>query len=425
MGEAGAVRPLDAAVLAHVPGADVRRRAAADLGAEFDRLACRGIRRREVEVHYRWLLAGQQAVAENDRVLFTVESLDGYFHCVRYRNLLLAIHDDDGLLPLGGKGILGNTVRPSGRRELLRRSKESVCHTRALVGYGDRPATAGATLIDTVVDLPGGSDALVQARNRTDRRLVLIPLAVLVEVMELLHIEEGLELPHLEVVSLYLTPRRPKPVVSLKADLHGVRAVTVVGRAAVTIAGRFRYRVQVAAVGQIGVDWHDPGLVDTAVVGRIKERHKLDDYGVVAGRRGAAVVGIGISVVLLADAGGAVRGIGNVAGIVGVRLRMISGGCDCAVRIQREIQPGDDNAALQAHRTALGGVLRKKYRAVGVRHLENEIAVGKACGVARGVGSGATVEIDLALGGVADILVDDAAIGSGREDGACQGGGRS
>jgi len=207
-------------------------------------------------------------------------------------------------------------------------------------------------------DQSGGVDALVDADLGLGR---LLPDAVAVEVVELADFDlRREELAHLEIVCLHLVARWAEAGVTLVADLHGA-AVAVLDGLAVgcTLLDKGSFRVP--PVGHVAAEGDDPGFVDSAGVGRVEERHELDDDG----RR--TVVAVNVRVVFARRPRGAIRAVVDVTGVAGRVVDEAANGL---------VAEGDDDAVGYAEDAALGGVLREQHLARRVGDLKDVVSVG-------------------------------------------------
>ena len=161
---------------------------------------------------------------------------------------------------------------------------------------------------------------------------------------------------------------------------------------------RRRYDIGVAAVHRINKCRDYPSLVNVALVRGIEEGHELNDY------RRRPVIQVDVRVVMAARTGDALDDMG----IVGRCRRVLNG----AWRVARSVRSPNrhqlnDHSALDPDLTTRRGVFGEKNRSRRICHLEVIVPVWEPCSSLGGMRSGATIQVDVYLAVVMDVLVDD------------------
>ena len=129
---------------------------------------------------------------------------------------------------------------------------------------------------------------------------------------------------------------------------------------------------------------------------------------------------ISIGVVATADA--RVVGFGRVGGIRGI-LDVAGEGASRPFRVVgcADVEQGREDPISHFDLAALGWVFGQQHLAAGGGHLEVVVAVGQAGCRLGSIRPGPTVQINLVLAFVMDVLIDDRAVRSGSENGPVQG----
>jgi hypothetical protein len=180
---------------------------------------------------------------------------------------------------------------------------------------------------------------------------------------------------------------------------------------------RLRDRVRVTAVFHVAVAGDDPGLVDAARTGSVGERHELYDHR----RRAVVLVGIGVVAAAIAAVIGPGRAgrAGPIPDVARERTRWSLGVVGSA-----DVEQRHDDPVFDANLAALGRIFGQQHLAAGVGHLEVVVAVRQPSGGLGSIRPWAAVQVDIGLLLVADVLIDDRTIGSGRENGPLEGSSR-